>query len=85
MQRITVHITDDTKQRIDLASTARDQVEAELIREALNTGLDLLDPKNSSTQALLDLAKLSKKLTSLPKEPTDVSTDTAKYAFGEKQ
>lgn len=83
MQRITVHITDDTKQRIDLVAMAKEKVEAELIREAIDIGLNVIYPKNSSAKALVDLAKKAKGLPSHPNEPTNISTDTAKYAFGE--
>lgn len=82
MQRITVHITDETKQRIDLAAKAREQIEAELIREAIDTGLNVIYPKNSSAKALVKLANMAKTLPSQVGEPSDTSADTAKYAFG---
>lgn len=83
MQRISVHITDETKQRIDLASKAKQKVEAEVIREALDEGLKKIYPPASSAQALLNLAKMAKNLPSKKGEPTDISSDTAKYAFGD--
>lgn len=83
MQRISVHITDETKQRIDLAAKAKNKVEAELIREALDEGLKKIYPPSTSGQALLNLAKMAKSLPSQKGEPTDISSDTAKYAFGE--
>lgn len=84
MQRITVHISDETKQRIDLISRAKEQVEAELIREAIDTGLNVIYPKSSSAKALINLANMAEGLPSESDEPTDISEDTAKYAFGEK-
>ncbi len=83
MQRITVFITDETRQRIDRAAKAKNKIGSELIREALDTGLNVIYPKSQSAQALLQLAKLAKGLPSEPGEPSDVSLDTAKYAFGE--
>lgn len=83
MQRITVHISDETKQRINIAAKAKRKVEAELIREAIDTGLNIIYPKKSSAQALVDLAKKAKSLPSQSGEPTDISEDTAKYAFGD--
>ena len=82
MQRISVHITDETKQRIDLAAKAKNKVESELIREAIDAGLNLIVPKFNSAKALVNLAKMAKRLSFAPKEPADVSSDTAKYAFG---
>ena len=82
MQRISVHITDETKQRIDLAAKAKNKVESELIREAIDAGLNLIVPKFNSAKALVNLAKMAKGLPSERAEPTDVSSDTATYAFG---
>ena len=83
MQRISVHISDETKQRIDLAVKAKNKLEAELIREAIDVGLQVIYPKFNSAKALLNLAKMTKELPSNANEPTDVSEDTAKYAFGD--
>lgn len=83
MQRISVHITDETKQKIDLAAKATQKIEADLIREAIDEGLKKIYPPSSSAQALLNLAKMAENIPSEPREPTDVSSDTAKYAFGE--
>lgn len=38
-------------------------------------------PKSISAQGLLNLAKMAKNISSDPGEPTDVSFNTAKYAF----
>ncbi|OGH05235.1 MAG: hypothetical protein A2W22_01280 [Candidatus Levybacteria bacterium RBG_16_35_11] len=84
MQRISVHISNETKQKIDLAAKAKNKIEAELIREAIDAGLKVIYPKLNSAKALLELARMAKKLPSDDKEPTDVSEDTAKYAFGNK-
>jgi predicted transcriptional regulator len=82
MQRISVHISDETKQRIGLAARAKNQVESELVRRAIDAGLDIVSPRFNSAKELVNLAKMAKKLRSRAKEPTDVSKDTAKYAFG---
>ena len=82
MQRISVHITDETKQRIGLAAKAKQKVEADVIREVIDEGLKKIYPPASSAQALLNLAKMAENLPSQGGEPTDISEDTAKYAFG---
>lgn len=82
MQRISVHITDDTRQRIELAAKAHKKIEAELIREAIEVGLKTIYPKASSAKALLDLARMAEKLPSRPGEPRDVSQNLDYYAWG---
>lgn len=82
MQRISVHISDETKQRIDLAAKAKDKVESELIREAIDVGLKVIYPKSSSAQALLDFAKKAEKIPTRPGTPSDVSENLDYYAWG---
>lgn len=85
MQRISVHITDETKQRIDLAAKAKQKVEADLIREAIDEGLKKIYPRSSSAQALLNLAKLAEQIPSKTGTPTDVSENHDYYAWGGKK
>lgn len=85
MQRISVHISDETKQRLSLAARAQNKVESEVLREAINAGLDIISPKYRSAQALLDLAKMAKRLPSETTEPTDVSENLDYYAWGGKK
>lgn len=82
MQRISVHISDETRQRIDLAAKAKRKVESELIREAIDAGLNIIYPKFSSAKALVDLAKMADKLPSKPNAPRDVSENLDYYAWG---
>ena len=82
MQRISVHISDETRQRIDLVAKAKHRVEAELIREAIDAGLKVMYPKSSSAQALLDLAKMAEKLPIKLGTPKDVSENLDYYAWG---
>lgn len=85
MQRISVHVSDDTKQRIDLVAKAKRKVESELIREAIDAGLNVIHPRVSSAKALLELAKLAEKLPSEPDTPKDVSENHDYYAWGGKK
>ncbi len=84
MQRISVHITDETKQKIDLLAKAKNKVESELIREAIDAGLNIISPKVNSAKALVNLSKMAKNFHSQPEDPINISEDTAKYAFGGK-
>lgn len=82
MQRISVHISDEIRQRIDLAAKATRKMESEVIRDALQQGLDIIQPKSSSVQALVDLAKMAEQLPSKPNAPRDVSENLDYYAWG---
>jgi predicted DNA-binding protein len=82
MQRISVFIPDETKKRISIASKARGKEESEIIRVALDQGLNVIYPKSSSVRALLDLAKQAETMPSEQGEPTDISTNLDYYAWG---
>lgn len=82
MQRISVFIPDETKKRISITSKAKGKDESEIIRVALDQGLNVIYPKSSSAQALLDLAKLAETLPHRSAEPTDVSANLDYYAWG---
>lgn len=84
MQRISLHISDETKQRIDLAVKAKNEVESELIRAAIDAGLNVIYPKSSSAKALVELANMAEKLPSEPNSPTDVSANHDQYTWGEE-
>ncbi len=81
MQRISVHIPDDTRRRISLIAQDKNKAEAEIIREALSKGLEINHPK-SNAQALLDLAKMAEQMPSQQGSPTDVSINHDYYAWG---
>lgn len=82
MQRISVHIPTDLKRRINIVAQAKSQVEAEIIREALDKGLEKIHPISTSAQALLDFSKMAEKIPTLPGTPTDISTNHDYYAWG---
>ncbi len=82
MQRISVYIPEDTKQRITLISKAKSKLEAEIIRDALGEGLDIIYPLSNSAQSLLNLAKMGEKMSTPPGTPRDVSTNHDYYAWG---
>lgn len=85
MQRISVHISDETKQRIDLAAKAKNKLASELIREALDAGLKVLYPKSDSAQALFNFAKEAEKIRTKGKVPTDVIENMDYYTWGGKK
>lgn len=82
MQRISVHIPTELRRRIEIVARAKNKVESELIREALDKGLNIIYPKSSSAQALLDLAKMAEKIPTRGKVPKDASINHDYYLWG---
>ncbi len=82
MQRISVHIPEETKKRISFAAKAKGKDQAEIIRDALDEGLEIIYPKSSSAQALLDFAKLAAKIPTKGKIPKDFVKNLDYYTWG---
>lgn len=82
MQRISVYIPDDIKRKINLVAKAKSKAESEVIRDALEEGLQVIYPKNSSAQALLDLAEMAKKVPTKGKLPSDAVKNMDFYTWG---
>ena len=82
MQRISVYIPDDTRKRISIASKAKSKTESEVIRDALDEGLTMIQPKSGSAQSLLDLAEMAEKIPTEGKVPKDASVNHDYYLWG---
>lgn len=82
MQRISVYIPEDTRKRINLAARAKNKAEAEVIRDALDEGLDIVYPKSASAQALLDYAREAAKIRTRGKLPKDLIENLDYYTWG---
>lgn len=85
MQRISVHISEDLNKKIDFTARSNRKVKAQLIREALEEGLDRVSFKPNPNKALFEFIKLAEGIPSKPGEPTDVSTNHDYYAWGGKK
>lgn len=82
MQRISVYIPDETRKRITLLAKAKSKAEAEVIRDALDEGLDVLHPASDSARALLNFAKIAEKIPTKGKVPSDAVTNMDYYTWG---
>lgn len=82
MQRISVYIPDDMRKQIQFLAKTKSKPESEVIRDALDEGLDVLHPKTSSGQALLDLAAMAKKIPTKGKVPVDAVKNMDYYTWG---
>ncbi len=82
MQRISVYIPTETRKRINLVAKAKSKAEAEIIRDALDKGLEDIHPSSSSAQALVDFAKMAEKIPTKGKLPADFIKNLDYYTWG---
>ena len=82
MQRISVHIPDETRKTIAFTAKSQNKPESEIIREALDQGLEAIHPKIASAQALLNLAKMAEKIPTKGKVPKDAVKNMDYYTWG---
>lgn len=82
MQRISVHIPEITRKRINIVAKAKSKAEAEVIREALEEGLEAIHPKSASAQGLVDFAKMAEKIPTKGKIPKDFIKNLDYYTWG---
>lgn len=82
MQRISVYIPDDTKNRIGITAKAKNKDESEIIRQALSEGLKIIHPVSASGKALLELSEMADQLPDQPGKPKALSQNHDYYAWG---
>jgi len=82
MQRISVHIPEDTIKRINILAKSKNKAGAEVIREALEEGLGVIHPRSACAQALVDLAKMAEKIPTKGKIPADFIKNLDYYTWG---
>ena len=77
-----MYIPEETRKRVALAAKAKSQAEAEVIRAALDEGLNIIHPQSSSAQALLAMAKLAEKIPTRGAVPSDAIENMDYYTWG---
>lgn len=82
MRRISVYIPEDTQKRIVLVAKAESKARSQIIRDALEEGLEKIHPKSASAQALLDLAREAAKIRTRGKLPKDLIENLDYYTWG---
>ncbi len=85
MQRISVHISDEIRSRIDLIARAKSKASSQVIREAIDEGLKVIYPKTSSAQALLDFAKMAEQIPTKGEIPADAIKNMDYYTWAGKK
>ena len=82
MLRINVYVPEDLNKKLDFTAKSRRKAKAEIIREALEHGLQVMQPKSGNAQALLDLAKMAEKIPTKGEVPKDFSKNLDYYTWG---
>lgn len=82
MLRINIYIPEDLNKKLDFTAKSRRQAKAVVIREALDHGLKMIQPKSGNAQGLLDLAKMAEKIPTVGNVPQDFSRNLDHYTWG---
>lgn len=85
MLRINIYIPEDLNQQLAFTAQYMRKVKAEVVREALKAGLQKIQPKTSSAQALLTLTKKAEQIPTKGKIPKDFIRNLDYYTWGGKK
>jgi hypothetical protein len=82
MYRFHLYLPEQLKYKINSTAKLQKKSKAEVVREALEEGLKVIQPKSNSIQGLLDLAKMAEELPYNKNDPKDLSMNHDYYAWG---
>ena len=82
MLRINIYIPEDLNRKLDFTAKSKRRAKAAIIREAIEKGLRITQPKSTSAQALLDLAKMAEQIPIKGRVPKDFSENLDYYTWG---
>lgn len=83
MQRFYVNLTPELKDKIEQKAWLNKTTKAEITREALKVGLNLMQPPaSSSAQVLLDFAHKAEKIPTQGKIPQNAIENMDYYTWG---
>ena len=85
MLRINIYIPEELNKRLSIIARSQGKVKAEVVRKAIEEGLKKIQPKSSSAQALLDLAKLAEQIPTQGRVPKDFVKNLDYYTWGGKK
>lgn len=85
MLRINVYIPEELNKRLDFTAQEMRKVKAEVIRDALDKGLSIIQPKSRTAQSLLELAKKSEEVPTQGSIPKDFIKNLDYYTWGGKK
>ena len=82
MLRINIYIPEDLNRRLSLTARYHRKAKAEIVREALASGLTTMQPKSVSAKALLDFAKRAEALLTRGNMPKAFVKNMHFYTWG---
>lgn len=83
MQRFYINLTPQLSQRLEVKARVARKPKAEIAREALEIGLEQLEPNGAgSAQALLDFTKMMEAIPTKGKIPKDAVENMDYYTWG---
>jgi metal-responsive CopG/Arc/MetJ family transcriptional regulator len=84
MYRLHLYLPEQLKYKINSTAKLQKKSKAEVVREALEEGLKVIQPKSkpNSIQGLLDLAKMAEKIPTKGKVPKDLVENLDYYTWG---
>ncbi len=82
MLRINIYIPEDLDRRLDFAAQSQRKAKAEVIRQALDMGLQIMRPKSATAQTLLLFAKMAERIPTKGKVPKDFIKNLDYYTWG---
>ncbi len=85
MLRINIYIPEDLNKKLDFTAKYKRKAKAEIVREALQVGLRVIQPKSSTAQALLNLAKMAESIPTQGDVPKDFIKNLDYYTWGGKR
>ena len=82
MLRINIYIPEDLNKKLAFTAKYKRKAKAEIVREALQAGLKVIQPKSSTAQALLNLAKMAEGIPTKGDVPKDFVKNLDYYTWG---
>lgn len=83
LQRFYINLTPELSDKLEKKSRVSKKPKSEIARQALEIGLEQLEPeKSDSAQALLNLAHLAEKIPTKGKVPKDAIQNLDFYTWG---
>ena len=82
MLRVNVYLPDEINQELNFLASSKGIKKAQLIRNALKAGLDIVSPRSSTASNLLGLAEEAEKIKTKGIIPRDLIENLDYYTWG---
>ncbi len=82
MLRVNIYIKEETDSKAEMLALSLGKKKAEVVREALDAGLETMQPQDTSANKLLNFIKLAEKIPTRGKVPKDFIKNLDYYTWG---